>query len=196
MTSRGLRARLKRLEKKIKMIEPPRDVCGFRVDPALAKALRDDHRRANELAHNYTSSAEWLEGTRLRERNVERAKSITCPADYGARQARRDENRLHDLSCKHNSPRGSLTNAEDFEEAQLTARLAAYKETAEGRGRRRKFELMLQRFIGLTPEEKSEYENLQTLYPDQPMDPDDPMKPVYDRMIEANRAKKKLLSSS
>jgi len=27
----------------------------------MAKALRDDHRRANELEQNYTSSAEWFE---------------------------------------------------------------------------------------------------------------------------------------
>ena len=80
----------------------------------------------------------------------------------------------------------------------MTARVAAYQETAEGRGRRRKFELMLQSFIGFTPKEKSEYEHLQTLYPDLPLDPDDPMKPVYDRMIESQsaRAKKKLLSNS
>jgi hypothetical protein len=79
MSPRRLRARLKRLEKKIKMIEPAGGGCGFRVDPALAKALRDDHRRANELERNYTNSAEWQEGMRLRERNTERAKSITCP---------------------------------------------------------------------------------------------------------------------
>jgi hypothetical protein len=196
MSPRGLRARLKRLEKKINMIEPAGDGCGFRVAPALAKALRDDHRRANELEQNYTSSAEWLEAKRLREGNIERAKSITCPADYGAIQARRDENRLSTLTLKRWHG-GSLTNAEDVEEAQLTARVAAYEETAEGRGRRRKLELTLKRITGsFTPEEKSEYENLQTLYPDLPMDPDNPMKPVYDRMIEADRAKKKLLSDS
>jgi hypothetical protein len=186
MSSRGLRARLKRLEKKIKMIEPPRDVCGFRVDPVLAKALRDDHRRANELEQNYTSSAEWLEATRLRERNIERAKSITCPADYGAKQAGRDGYRLSDLSLKRWHG-GSLTNADDVEEAQLTARVAAYEETAEGRGRRRIDQLMWQRFSGFTPEEKSEYEHLQTLYPALPMDPDDPMKPVFDKFIEQQK---------
>jgi hypothetical protein len=196
MSPRGLRARLKRLEKKIKMIEPAGDGCGFRVDPALAKALRDDHRRANELEQNYTSSVEWLEAKRLRERNIERVRSITCPADYGAIQARRDENRLSTLTLKRWHG-GSLTNAQDVEEAQLTARVAAYEETAEGRGRRRKLELTLKSITGsFTPEEKSEYENLQTLYPDLPMDPDNPMKPVYDRMIEADRAKKKLLSDS
>jgi|HubBroStandDraft_4_1064222.scaffolds.fasta_scaffold1006164_1 hypothetical protein len=42
-------------------------------------------------------------------------------------------------------------------------------------------ELRLQSVFGLTPEEKSEYEHLQTLYRDLQMDPDDPMKPVYDR---------------
>jgi hypothetical protein len=197
MSPRGLRARLKRLEKKIKMIEPASDDCGFRVDPALATALRDDHRRANELEANYTSSAEWFEAIRLRERNTERAKSITCPADYGGKQVGRDQNRLRDLSSKRNSPGGFLTNAEDVEEAQLTARLAAYEETAEPRGQRRHFELMTKSFSGLTPEEKSEYEHLQTLYYSNPQwDPDDPLKEVYDRLVksQSERAKKKSLS--
>jgi hypothetical protein len=47
--------------------------------------------------------------------------------------------------------------------------------------------LMLKRIRGLTPEEKSEYEHLQTLYPALPMDPDDPMKPVYDKIIEQQK---------
>ena len=58
----------------------------------MAKALRDDHRRANELEQNYTSSAEWFEAKRLRERNIERAKSIARPADYGEIEAGRDGN--------------------------------------------------------------------------------------------------------
>jgi hypothetical protein len=187
MSPRGLRARLKRLEKKIKMIEPPRGVCDFKVDPALAKALRDDHLRANKLERDFNSPAEWFEAMRLRERNVERAQSIPCPADYGSEQAGRDENRLHALSSKRDSPGGSLTDAEDVEEAQLTARLAAYE--AEVRGENRKFELMLKRSVDLTPEEKSEYEHLKTLYPDGPMDPDDPMKPVLDMIMKRDAAR-------
>jgi hypothetical protein len=93
------------------------------------------------------------------------------------------------LSCKRNLPGSSLTNAEDAEEAQLTARVAAYQETAEGRGRERCDELWLQSFMGLTPEEKGEYEHLKTLYPDEPMDPDDPMKPVLDMIMERDAAR-------
>jgi hypothetical protein len=196
MSPRRWRARLKRLEKKIKMIEPAGGDCDFRIDPALAKTLRDDHRRANELEHNYTSSAEWLEGMRLRELNTERARSITCPADYGAKQVRRDDSRLCALSCKRNSPGGFLTNAEDFEEAQLTARIAAYRESAEVRGRNRIFELTMKKFSGLTPEENGEYEHLKTLYPDLPMDPDDPYKEVYDRLVESQLARAKQKSRS
>jgi hypothetical protein len=89
MSPRGLRARLMRLEEKIKKFEPPRGVCDFRVDPALAKALRDDHLRADKLERDFNSPAEWFEAMRLRERNVERAQSIACPADYGRKQAGR-----------------------------------------------------------------------------------------------------------
>ena len=165
MSPRRLRARLKRLEKKIKMIEPAGGGCGFRVDPALAKALRDDHRRANKLERDFNSPAEWFEAMRLRDRNVERAQSIACPADYGSEQAGRDENRLSTLTLKRWHG-GSLTNALDVEEAQLTARVAAYEETAEPRGRRRKLELTLKSITGsFTPEEKSEYENLANALP-------------------------------
>jgi hypothetical protein len=193
MSPRGLRARLKRLEKKIKMIEPPRGVCDFTVDPALAKALRDDHLRANKLERDFNSPAEWFEAMRLRERNVERAQSITCPADYGARQAYGDQVRRGALA--HKRWHGSLTDAEDVEEAQLTARLAAYAEIPEVRGQRRKLELMMKGLTGLTLEEKCEYEHLQTLYPDLPFGPDDPMKSVYESIAErvAARMKKESL---
>jgi hypothetical protein len=66
-------ARLKRLEKKIKLIEPADPGCRFRVDPALAKASRDDHLRANKLEQNFTTVAEWRAVEKLRELNLERA---------------------------------------------------------------------------------------------------------------------------
>ncbi len=44
MSTRRLLARLDRLEKM-----PKPDPAAFRIDPALAKALRDDQRRFDEL---------------------------------------------------------------------------------------------------------------------------------------------------
>jgi hypothetical protein len=119
MSPRGLRAGLKRLEKKIKLIEPADHVCRFRVEPALAKALRDDHLRADKLERDFNSSAEWFEAIRLRERNVERHNQSP------ARQTTGKPARTTTASILYASG-GSLTNAEDAEEAQLTARVAAY----------------------------------------------------------------------
>ena len=73
---------------------------------------------------------------------------------------------------------GTLTDAEDAEEAELTARVAAFRQTPEGRGRRRIFELELPRHHreGLSPAEQVELETLRGLYPELPPDPDDPFK--------------------
>ena len=61
------------------------------------------------------------------------------PPGYGPDDAMKDANRLHQLNCKRMSPPsrggGELKGAEDEEEAFLTARLAAYRHSPEGRGR-------------------------------------------------------------
>ena len=112
---------------------------------------------------------------KIRASNVERVKTITCPAGYGADQAGRDRGRLHALEDKRLSPAGPLSDADDAEEAQLTARVAAYERTArERRCRERVFELYLKEPDGLTAAEQSEYVRLHALYPGA-LDPDDPL---------------------
>jgi len=85
------------------------------------------------------------EEAKLRTRIADRARAIACPAGYGPRQAQKDSNRLHQLYCKRISPSacggGPLSEAEDLEEAQLTARVAAFDESPEGCARRRIREL-------------------------------------------------------
>jgi hypothetical protein len=63
----------------------------FRIDPALAKALRDDSRRVNELrrSRGYIGAPSEEEAM-LRARIGRMADTIVCPPSYGAWQARED----------------------------------------------------------------------------------------------------------
>jgi hypothetical protein len=154
----------------------------FAIDNAVAKALRDDEHCLGELLRKKCggplSATEMEEENKLRTRIADRAKAIGCPAGYGARQAEKDSNRLHQLFCKRISPSasggGPLSEAEDLEEAQLTARVAAFDESPEGCARRRIRDLQMQDFSGgRSAAEQDELDDLQTLYPDLPPDPND-----------------------
>ncbi len=191
MSVRQLRARLDRLALSAG-IANGQDKDGARdytIDPTLAKALRNDQQQLSELIRKRppsqhdgsVSAAEVEEESRLRASIADRVKAISCPIGYGPRQARNDSNRLHQLNCKRLTPPscggGTLTDAEDAEEAQLLARVAAYDESPEGRVRNRIFELQLQAFgreFGAT--QRNELDNLRTLYPDLALDPNDPLK--------------------
>src|ERR1700730_7921507 len=169
--------------------KPIDGVCDFTIDPVLARALRDDYERSCELLRKGTTpnqyggprtAAEEQEHGWLRARITKTAKAIGCPAGYGLKQAKEDNNRLHRLYCKRISPRscggGALPDAEDAEEAQLRARVAAFDESPEGCARRRIRDLELQDFRGgRSAAEQNELDNLKTLYPDLPLDPDDPL---------------------
>ena len=65
-------------------IEGGRD---FTIDPGLAKALRDDSERLNQLGHKQSdgplSAAEEQEESSLRARIAETVRAIGCPANYG-----------------------------------------------------------------------------------------------------------------
>ena len=161
----------------------------FTIDNAVANALRDDDHRLGELLRKKCSgplsATEVEEETKLRGRIADRARAIGCPAGYGLRQAQNDTNRLHQLYCKRMSPSscggGPLPDAEDVEEAQLTARVAAFDESPEGWARRRIRDLEMRDFSGgRSAAEQDELNNLQTLYPDLPPDPDDPLTEAFE----------------
>jgi hypothetical protein len=159
----------------------------FTIDNAIAKALRDDDYRLGELLRKKCggplSATEVEEESKLRTRIADRARAIRCPADYGPRQAQKDRNRLHQLYCKRISPcSGSpLSDAEDVEEAQLTARVAAFDENSEGCARRRIRDLEMRDFSGgRSAAEQDELGNLQALYPDLPPDPDNPLTEAFE----------------
>jgi len=176
----------------------------FTIDNAVAKALRDDYHRLGELERKKCgdplSAAEVEEESKLGERIADRARAIGCQAGYGLKQAQKDSNRLHQLYCKRISPPscrgGALPDAEDTEEAQLRARVTAFDESSEGCARRRIRELEMQDFRGgRSAAEQSELDSLRTLYPDLPLDPDDPLTEEFEawrRVAAKNAAASKL----
>ena len=157
----------------------------FVIDNAMANALRDHYHRLGELVRKKCGdpliAAEAEEESKLRARIGDMARAIGCPAGYGLKQAQKDSNRLHQLYCKRISPPscggGALPGAEDAEEAQLRARVVAFDESPEGCARRRIRELEMQWRSAV---EQNELDNLRTLYPDLPLDPDHPLTETFE----------------
>jgi hypothetical protein len=160
--------------------------CDFAVDPELARALRDDYERLNELIRKSflpskngspLTSIEADECA-LRARLVENAKKISCPASYGYKEKRKDDDRWCKFFYKRLSPRscggGKLSDAEEAEEAQLIARILAFEQTPEGLARSRIRTLLLTGNISSS--DKRELDSLQALYPEVPLDQDDPLR--------------------
>jgi hypothetical protein len=142
------------------------------MDQGLAKTLRDDKARAFTLWRKANipksyggpiTAAEEQEQSILRTRIVETTKALKCPVGYGALEARKDTRRLDELFSKRETPRAHLTDAEDAEEARLTARVEAFKQTPEGLARDRIHKLRCER--ALSTDEQKELDILRKLYP-------------------------------
>jgi hypothetical protein len=155
---------------------------GFVIDIEEAKRLRDiEHRLAVFLRKRYGPSenggpltnAEILEESELDVVFHKRAAALLSPPGYGRSDATKDANRLHQLNCKRLSPPscggGELKGADDDEEALLTARLAAYRHSPEGRDRARRHELMFKR-RRLSVDEQDELDRPKAKYPEGPKD--------------------------
>jgi len=115
-----------------------------------AKTIRDIEHRLSALVRKSfgptesggpLTESERQEQSELRARYIDMAQQVECPPGYSYRNARQDSDRLHQLHCKRLSPRsaggGELTAAEDDEEALLTAWVAAYWQSPDGRERKR-----------------------------------------------------------
>jgi hypothetical protein len=149
---------------------------GFTIDIEEAKALRDIERRlAVFLRKRFgptensgpLTATEIAEETELDAMFRKKAAALVCPPGYGPGDATRDSNRLHQLRCKFLSPPscggGDLKGAEDEEEAFLTARLAAFQNSQEGRDWDRIRELEVFR-VHRSDDEQAELDNLRTVY--------------------------------
>jgi len=147
-------------------------VCEFIIEPKVARLLRDDMERLSRR-DGPLSSAEEQEKSELRARIAETARGISCPANYGRKEAEQDRDRLQTIFAKRRSGASggakTLTEAEIAEEAQLAARVAAFDEGPEPRARGRILELAIAKFRrGISDAETEELENLQKAYPPDP----------------------------
>jgi len=198
MSTRSLRKRLDRLtptkSPEARENDSPPD---FIVDPILAKSMLDDSRRIDELVrarpYRWPSKIEdqTEEERTLRARIVEKARTISCPANYGFNEALDDEARLFHLECNQKLPPWFSHLAKkiedpDAEEAQLIAKTEAFRESPEGCARRRTIYLAFQDSRDLNSAEKSELEGLWRLYPETTwMHPKDPMKSAAEAWRDA-----------
>ena len=186
------------------------DQFGFVVDPAVARALRDDEWRLYELSQKNLdpskhggplTAAEIQERSEIEAQVAETKKTLKCPAGYGPLGPDQDGRRRHKFFCRRISPppHNVLTEEEDAEDAHLAARIAAYKASPEASGRARIWKLQ-QSKSPLTAEEQSELEGLSALYPDVPRDPrDNPsweMAQSLRRAFEASKAERPAVSSA
>jgi hypothetical protein len=151
------------------------------INLSQAKTLRDIERRLSTLSRKrYAPSenggalteSERREESDLRARQIDIAQAIPCSPGYSYRNAREDNDRLHQLHCKRLSPPstggGELSGADDDEEAILTARVASYRHSSEGRDLKRIQELEFQRICGnLNEHGQKELDELTRKYPNQ-----------------------------
>jgi hypothetical protein len=193
MTSRQFVARLDRLERKRKSVAP---ATKFAVDPFLARVLRDDDRRLEQLDPYPSPVSE--EASKLRAGIFVLARIIGCPLGYTDDQADRDRDRLDELGRKRRSPRGTLSDAEDAEEAQLRARLTAFdvRKQPDNRGCRRLSDLTFEAFRRrLSFWEQKEVDCLRVIYPEEDNFPEAEIF-KYQRQVELEQAFKEQRETS
>lgn len=160
----------------------PTHIGGFdwQIDPLLAKQLRDDVERRDELSSkgDALAPAEQEEKRALDRSISERIRSVPCPDGYNREQFWSDDFWRGQLSSRRlkatQDERRRQTAVEDFEHAQLTVRALSYAETAEFKADKRMGELGHKRFLQkkkLSPEENREYAMLSELFPTRPTMP-------------------------
>jgi hypothetical protein len=142
----------------------------FVIDPEVARSLRDDWERTNQLLSTVNDPDAKEEGTRLLASIKERAGAIPCPASYGRTQQDIDSDLLQKAWLKRLSAT-PLTEAEDAVEAQARARMLAFDQTPEQLARQRIEELdRIDWFWGRgrrrTAAEQQELDDLRLRYPE------------------------------
>jgi len=151
------------------------DPFGFVIDPAVARALRDDVLNLFHLRGTRHLRPDDRERQEVIARIKEMESTLECPPGYTKLEYEKDGLRLGELAGRREASgrRNKLTEEEDAEEAHLKARRTAYRQTPEERqkeeDRKRIFCLMLRcSSRNSTPEEHAEFARLKARYPDPP----------------------------
>ena len=148
------------------------DEYGFVIDPAAARALRDDCVELDRLicVGGYLGTeAEHKHDDRIAEKKKALADTVRFPTGYTALDACEDGKRIRALRNTRfrRRPYDKLTAAEDAEEAHVIARLALYETSPEPKARKRINDLTLLSFErSLTDDERNELASLRARYPD------------------------------
>jgi hypothetical protein len=144
------------------------DKFGFKVDPAVARAIRDDKGRLELLWRLGAAAPEGTEEEMavLKARIAERSSGLECAPGYTRADVYEDRTRLDEFDRKRKS-RIRLTKEEDAEQAHLLARAIAYQNGPESRGRSRLEALNDRVLCGeeLSAAEQSELDELLERYP-------------------------------
>jgi hypothetical protein len=179
---RSLRSRLDRLERSVGGEGQTASMTlEFPIDITLAKALRDDCMRVEQIRlaecekrFGPVTPADIEEKRVLNERIAEGTKAVGSPPDNYGREYNKERERLEDLKHMREWPYFTrhLDHLEDTEEALLTARVRAFEASPEGRTRQRIHKLTWDRISNrLDAVGESELEDLEKLYPPLPLGP-------------------------
>ena len=153
-------------ERSVNLVE---DEFGFKIDPAVAKAIREIKTQCDVLSvarASKPSPADIKKTEDLLARLHEHIETIDCPDGYGEVDLDNDEKRVAELQARRRT-KVKATPDEDAEEAFLVARCEVYRATPKHQAWRRIFELEKYRTLGysLTTTEFSELEELRARFP-------------------------------
>jgi hypothetical protein len=154
------------------------DKFGFKVDPELARAERDDRLRERGLGVFKERSAEGLaakpELERIGERRAARLAMVKFPDGYSCGDREADKKRLQQLYSKRLS-RKKLTPEEDAEEAHLAVRVLSPEPAPTPRQRAPEMDWPMSRIDELeervlagdtTAADEDELQDLRSRYPE------------------------------
>lgn len=158
------------------------DKFGMVVDLEVAQKLRDDKRRLRQLSHRRLKHPDEYDrkAPRLEARIASATAKLNCPCPsvYSIDDFIRDRHRLQEFLRKRKS-RAKFTKQDDVDEAQATARVAAFIASPEIVTRTRMKELDRRQGMSraggqpFSLAEEGELRGLTTLYP-KALPPDDP----------------------
>jgi hypothetical protein len=152
-------------ERSVNLVE---DEFGFKIDPVVAKAVREIKAQCNVLSAAHASKpspADIKKREGLLARLREHIETIDCPDGYGGLDLDNDEVRLWELNERR--IKAKLTPEEIAEEAYLVSRTEVYRATPKHQAWGRIYELEKYRVFGytLTMSEFSELGALRGQFP-------------------------------
>jgi hypothetical protein len=143
------------------------DEFGFKIDPVVAKTIRDVEKKCFSFPTGYKPTRDQLDKNETAHAWFrELIEPIGCPDTYIESDLENDKKRLSELSERRRS-KSKFTPEEDAEEAYLVARTESYRRTPQHRASDRIAKLELRRagYIPLSAAEQREFDDLRAQFP-------------------------------